>query len=129
MSRNVRVSLAFWSLGMNRSWPNSERMNRRLVPSPACVIATGRRGLRLGKARTVLSGRGEVSTGSAATTQETSERRVMDVNAQINFESERIVVLQKGGVGAAKGVQWRDRYNSWRRWRSLLAEGIENLTQ
>src|SRR5947209_3725564 len=41
-------------------------MNRRLVPSPACVMTTGRRGLRFGKARTVFSGSGEVSTGSAA---------------------------------------------------------------
>src|SRR5262245_62088236 len=41
-------------------------MNSRLVPSPAFVIATGRRGLKFGKARTVLIGSGLVSMPSAA---------------------------------------------------------------
>src|SRR5262245_28174032 len=68
MSRNVLTSssVAPWSLGRIRIWPCSERTNSRLLPSPAWVIATGRRGLYLGYAFTAISGSGEVSTPSAA---------------------------------------------------------------
>src|SRR4051794_9016368 len=59
-------------------------MNRRLVPSPACVIATGRRGLRLGKARTVLIGSGEVSTLSAAKTEAQTRSAAAATDCEMN---------------------------------------------
>src|SRR5262245_18058953 len=115
---------------MISSWPNSDTMNRRFVPSPACVIATGRRGFRFGNARAVFSGSGEVSTGSAANTElADSARRTKTTAAEMDLKSKRIVIPKKGGLWKAKGRQLRDRYNNWQPWPSLLPVGIQNCDE
>src|SRR5437588_12243045 len=107
-------------------------MNRRLVPSPACVMATGRRGFRFGKARTVFSGSGEVSTGSAA------NKGAAIRNTSVARRNCRLKSMASKGMGSGNwgtdiiagggGVRyWRQSSKSHTEGRRRTMEGEECL--